>query len=342
MEPKKLTILDYYTLVHSEEEADPVEGNLLVFNNVLNLRTGIHVWEDSPKTIPEDLIYHIGDAELVLTNKVPMTREVIEACPNLEYIGVLATGYNNVDLQAAAERGIPVCNAGQYSTDSVAQLVFSYILDHYQKPALYFDLVKDGLWENSFGFTCYHPFYTSELRGKTLGIIGLGAIGKRVAEIASVFGMNVIAATRTYPENCPYQLMSVDEVFEKADIVTLHCPLTWQTKHLVNKERLAHMKEGAVLINTSRGGTVCEQDLADALNSGRLSEAYLDVLDTEPMSPDTPLKTAKNCHMTPHIAWATIEARKRLIDISAANILAWYDGKPQNVVNADLLRQFGK
>ena len=318
---KKIVFLDWATMSYQSGEFDPRQFS--VFAEQVDV---------FPSTGPEETVSHIGDADVVICNKVLITKEVLEACPQIRYIGVLATGFNNIDLEAASARGIPVCNAGSYSTDAVAQLVFSFILDHYERTALYAMDTKLGRWETAPTFS-FFPYPTGELRGKTLGIIGYGHIGKRVAEIGAVFGMQPLIATRTAPQNCPYEVTSAEEVFSRADVLTLHCPLTEQTKHLVCRENLARMKETAILINTSRGGTVCEQDLADALNHDMLAAAYLDVLDKEPMSPDTPLKHAKNCSITPHIGWTPLETRRRLLDITENNLRGWLNGSPQNVVN---------
>lgn len=283
-------------------------------------------------TKPEDTVENIGDAEAVLCNKVLITREVIDKCPNLRYIGLFATGFNNVDVEYAAEKGITVCNAGQYSTSAVAQQTFAYILDHFSRINAYNTAVSQGEWERSEIFS-YFPIITHELAGKTLSVIGFGSIGKAVAKIGEAFGMNVVVSTRTKPENCPYELTDIRTAAEKADVLTLHCPLTPQTKGIINSELLASMKPSAVLVNTSRGGAVVESDLAQALNSGTIAAAYLDVLDKEPMSADTPLKNAKNCVITPHTAWAALETRERLLGIVCDNLKAWLSGKPQNKVN---------
>lgn len=321
MKAEHIVFLDFDTMSYQKDELTPKAfSHLAKTVDIYGL------------TKPEQTIERIGDADVVICNKVLLTREVIEACKNLKYIGILATGFNNVDLDAARERNIPVCNAGSYSTDAVAQLVFAYVLDHYEKVALYGSSVRLGEWESSRTFS-YFPYPTGELRGKTMSIIGYGNIGRRVAEIADVFGMMVQVATRTKPEHCKYPLVSVEDAFAKADVLTLHCPLTEQTKHLVNAERLALMQKRAILINTSRGGTVDEAALAAALNAGKIAGAYLDVLDTEPMSGDTPLKTAKNCLITPHIGWTPHDTRKRLLDITEDNLRAWLSGNPQNVVN---------
>lgn len=285
-----------------------------------------------PLTRPAETIARIGDAELVICNKVPITAEVMAACPNLRYIGLTATGFNNVDLSAADARGITVCNAGSYSTDAVAQLVFAYILDHFTQVARYAADVRHGKWEQSRTFS-YFPYPTGELRGKTLAIIGYGSIGKAVAKRGDAFGMQVIISTRTMPADCPYQVVPTEAAFEQADILTLHCPLNEGTRGLVNRANLARMKPTAILINTSRGGVVIEEDLANALNRNALAAAYLDVLEAEPMRGDTPLKSAQHCIITPHIAWTPLETRERLAEIVAENLRAYLNGAPVHVVN---------
>lgn len=283
-------------------------------------------------TKPEDAAENIGDAEAVLCNKVPITRAVIDRCPQLRYIGLFATGYNNIDVNYAAEKKITVCNAGQYSTSAVAQQVFAYILDHYNRVNEYNSAVLRGEWERSEVFS-YFPVPTRELAGKNLSIVGFGSIGRAAAKIGEAFGMNIIVSTRTLPQDCKYELTDIQTAAEKADILTFHCPLTDRTKGLVNKELLSVMKPSAVLVNTARGGIVIEKDLAEALNSGKIAAAYLDVLDKEPMSPGTPLKGAKNCIITPHTAWAALETRERLLTIVCDNLRAWLAGKPQNKIN---------
>ena len=283
-------------------------------------------------TPPQLVAERIGDAEAVLCNKALITADVIEKCPSLKYIGLFATGYNNIDVEKASEKGITICNAGSYSTDAVAQLVFSYILAFYNKTAEYDRAVKNDEWIKSETFS-YFPYPLYELSGKTLAIIGYGSIGKKVAEIGHAFGMNIVISTRTVPENCPYEITDTDTAFEKADILTVHCPLTEKTKGLVNLERLKKMKKTALLINTSRGGTVIEKDLADALDNDIIAGAALDVLEKEPMSENTPLRYAKNCIITPHIAWASYETRKRLVKIAADNLKAFINGCPENKIN---------
>ncbi len=285
-----------------------------------------------PLTKPEETAANIGDADIVLCNKVLITKEVMDACPNIKYVGLFATGFNNVDIDYAAKKGITVCNAGQYSTNAVAQQTFAYILDRFSRVRDYDTAVKNGEWERSPAFS-YFPVPTSELAGKTLAIVGYGSIGRKVAEIGSAFGMNIVISTRTQPKDCPYEVTDLLTAAEKADVITFHCPLTEQTAGIINEEFLSHMKPSAMLINTSRGGVVNEADLAAALSSGKIAAAYLDVLVKEPMSPDTPLKGAKNCVITPHTAWAPLETRQRLVDIVCENIRAWQSGKPQNKVN---------
>lgn len=321
MRAKRIAILDWDTMAYNKDEVNARRFAALAEN--------VDVY---PSTRPEETAAHIGNADVVICNKVLITREVMEACPDIKYIGILATGFNNVDIEAASERGIPVCNAGSYSTDAVTQLVFAYIFDHFQRVALYSMDVRLGKWETAPAFS-YFPYPTGELRGKTIGIIGYGHIGKNVAKIAEAFGMQVLIATRTQPENCPYPVVTAEEVFRRADVLTLHCPLTEQTKGLINKKSLALMKETAILINTSRGGTVVEEDLASALNHDMLAAAYLDVLEKEPMSAETPLKGAKNCVITPHIGWTPLETRKRLLDITEDNLRGFLSGNPQHVVN---------
>ena len=321
MRADRIVILDWDTMAFHRDELNA--------RRFASLAAHVDIY---PQTKPEETAEHIGDADVVICNKVLITKEVLDACPNVKYIGILATGYNNVDTAAAAARGIPVCNAGSYSTDAVAQLVFAYIFDYFQRVALYAMEVRLGGWEKSPTFS-YFPYPTGELRGKTLGIIGYGNIGRQVAKIADALGMSVLIATRTLPENCPYPVVTAEEVFRRADVLTLHCPLTEQTEGLICKRSLALMKESAILINTSRGGTVVEQDLADALNHDMLAAAYLDVLRTEPMNADTPLKNAKNCTITPHIGWTPLDTRKRLLDITEDNLRGWLGGNPQHVVN---------
>lgn len=315
----KIAVLDWSTMtINNDISSTPLTkyGELKIYQS----------------TLPEQTAEHIGKAEIVLCNKVLITKEVIDKCPDIRYIGLFATGFNNVDIEYAKSKDITVCNAGQYSTDAVAQQVFAYILDYSNRICDYDNAVKNGEWEKSPCFS-YFPIPTSELKGKTLSIIGYGSIGKRIAEIGNAFGMNIIISTRTIPENCPYEVTNIETAVKKADFLTFHCPLTNKTKGIVNSMLIDSMKSTAVLINTSRGAVVNEKDLADALNNRKIAYAYLDVLEKEPMSPDTPLKSAVNCKITPHTAWASYETRERLFNIVCDNIEKWQNGTPQNKVN---------
>lgn len=314
---KKTVILDWATV--SNNDISPGE----VYSQ------GENIFFDL--TPPELTRERINDSSIVLCNKVLITEEIMKSCRNLKYIGLFATGCNNVDLKAAAKYGITVCNAGGYSTNAVAQHVFALILEHYSKVSLYNKAVSEGEWIRSPFFSMFsYPMY--ELAGKTLAIVGYGTIGKAVAKIASAFEMNVIISTRTQPENCPYKTVSIDEAFKQADIITFHCPLTEQTRGLISAERLKLMKPEAFLVNTSRGPVADEKALADALNSNIIAGAGVDVLETEPMLPDSPLYRCPNCIITPHVAWAPLETRKRLIGIVNNNLKAFLNGTPQNVV----------
>ena len=275
----------------------------------------------------------IGDADAVICNKCLITQEVFDKCPNLKYIGLFATGYNNVDLAAASRRGAVVCNVPAYSTNAVAQHTFALILDYYNKVAEYKKTVADGDWVN---YKLFSYFYipTTEIAGLTLGIIGYGDIGRKTAEIARAFGMNVVTYTRS-PQKVTdgTRVCTLEELLSISDAVSLHCPLTPENGKMINAETLALMKPNALLVNTARGGLVDEQALADALNGGRLGGARLDTLTYEPMREDCPLRGAKNCAITPHIAWAPIETRVRLLEKVAENLKAWINGEPINVVN---------
>ncbi len=275
----------------------------------------------------------IGDADAVICNKCLITQEVFDKCPNLKYVGLFATGYNNVDLAAASRRGAVVCNVPAYSTNAVAQHTFALILDYYNKVAEYKKTVADGDWVN---YKLFSYFYipTTEIAGLTLGIIGYGDIGRKTAEIARAFGMNVVTYTRS-PQKVTdgTRVCTLEELLSISDAVSLHCPLTPENGKMINTETLALMKPNALLVNTARGGIIDEQALAEALNNGRLGGARLDTLTYEPMREDCPLRGAKNCAITPHIAWAPIETRVRLLEKVAENLKAWINGKPINVVN---------
>lgn len=284
-------------------------------------------------TSNEKVAEAIGDADAVICNKCLITQEVFDKCPNLKYVGLFATGYNNVDLAAASRRGAVVCNVPAYSTNAVAQHTFALILDYYNKVAEYKKTVADGDWVN---YKLFSYFYipTTEIAGLTLGIIGYGDIGRKTAEIARAFGMNVVTYTRS-PQKVTdgTRVCTLEELLSISDAVSLHCPLTPENGKMINTETLALMKPNALLVNTARGGLIDEQALAEALNEGRLGGARLDTLTYEPMREDCPLRGAKNCAITPHIAWAPIETRVRLLEKVAENLKAWINGKPINVVN---------
>lgn len=286
------------------------------------------------RTAPEEKLERVKDAEIILTNKVPFNASDFDQLPSLKYIGVLATGYNIIDTEAAKAHGVVVTNIPAYSTNSVAQMVFAHLLNITNSVQHYTDEARAGVWSKNPDFS-YQNTLLVELHRKKIGIVGLGNIGKAVARIAIGFGMEVFAYTTKSHFQLPPEIhkMDLDDLFGECDIVTLHCPLTPKTKNLVNAERLKTMKSTAILINTSRGPVVNEQDLADALNNGTIYAAGVDVLSEEPAATNNPLLTARNCFITPHIAWATKEARIRLMEITIENIKAFLDGQPVNVVN---------
>lgn len=295
---------------------------------------GLAPCEIHPRTDPRDMLARAAGAELVLTNKVVLDRAAIAALPKLRYIGVLATGYNVVDVAAARERGIVVTNVPEYSTRSVAQMVFALLLELCHHAGAHSGAVRAGRWTSSPDFA-FWDFPLVELDGRTLGIVGLGRIGRAVAALGQAFGMKVLAYQHR-PKDVPAGVAvtsSLDALFRESDVVTLHCPLTAETKGLVNAARLALMKRTAFLINTGRGPLVEEQDLADALNAGRIAGAGLDVLSQEPPPASNPLLQAKNCLVTPHIAWATHAARSRLMTTVVENVRAFLAGAPRNVVS---------
>lgn len=285
------------------------------------------------RTAPGEVIDRIGDAEIVFTNKTPITQKILEACPSVRFIGVLATGYNVVNTKAAKDKGIPVCNIPTYGTDAVAQYAFALILELCHHVGEHNRSVKQGDWAACPDF-CYSNYPLIELAGKTLGIIGYGRIGRRTAQIARAFGMKVVAFDE-YPgeNNEEVALVSLDELFGCSDVISLHCPLFPSTEGMICKENLNKMKDGVLLINTSRGPLVKEEDLAQALHSGKVAGAAVDVVSTEPISPDNVLLREENCLITPHIAWAPKESRQRLMDIAVRNLGAFLDGDPENVVN---------
>lgn len=287
-----------------------------------------------PRTAPEEVLKHVGDAEIALTNKTVFDANIIAQLKNTKYIGVLATGYNVVDTKAARERGIVVTNIPAYSTDSVAQMVFAHLLNVSNHVEHYAEETRNGVWSRCPDF-CYWNKPLFELAGKTLGIVGLGNIGMKVAQIAQAFGMNVLAYTSKTPDQLPKGIRktTLDGLFGASDVVSLHCPLTDTTRELMNNTSIEKMRDGAILINTGRGPLVNEADVADALDSGKLGAYCADVLSCEPPSPSNPLVGAPHAFITPHLAWATLEARLRLMDIAVNNIKSFLEGSPTNVVN---------
>lgn len=286
------------------------------------------------RTSPAEVLERSRGAEILLTNKTVLNADTINALPDLRYIGVLATGFNIVDTEAAKARGVIITNIPAYSTDSVAQMVFAHLLNICQQVQHHSEEVRKGRWSNNPDF-CFWDTPLIELRGKKMGIVGLGHTGSRTARIAIAFGMEVYAYTSKSSFQLPHEIkkMKLDELFSECDVISLHCPLTPDTREMVNASRLSLMKSTAILINTGRGPLVNEQDLADALNEGRIYAAGLDVLNQEPPHADNPLLTARNCYITPHIAWASTAARERLMQIAVENVKAYIEGKTMNVVN---------
>lgn len=283
----------------------------------------------NPNISYDELLQTVHEYDMILCNKTIIDKTVIEKAKKLKYIGLFATGYNNIDIACAKEHNITVCNAGSYSTSAVAQQVFAYILNHYNSINQYNDFVQNGGWQCSptFSVLC---FPTDELKDKTIGIIGYGSIGQRVAEIALAFEMKVLVYTRTPRNDNRVKFVSLDELLKQSDIITPHCPLNEQSREMFNKNTFSKFKDGAFFINTARGGVVNEVDLADALKSGKLSGAAIDVLTEEPMSKNCVLKGAPNLIITPHTAWAPLETRKRLLGIVEENIIAFLNGNPKN------------
>lgn len=286
------------------------------------------------RTPAEEVIARSQEADIVLTNKVVLTADIISKLPHLKYIGVLATGYNVVDTEAARLKGIVVTNIPSYSSDSVAQLTFAHILNISNRVAHYAQLNRQGAWSSNKDF-CYWDTPLFELAGKTLGIVGLGSIGMKVANIGRQLGMDIFAMTSKNSSDLPQgiQKTTLDGLLAVSDVLTLHCPLTPQTRHLINQETLSRMKQGAILINTGRGPLVDEAAVAQALQSGHLMAYGADVMSQEPPAADNPLLACPNAYLTPHIAWATYEARVRLMQIATDNVKAFIAGSPVNVVN---------
>lgn len=275
-------------------------------------------------------IERIGDADIIILNKTPITEEILAACPNIRLICIMATGYNVVDCAAAAKRGIPVCNVPGYGTNAVAQFTFALLLELCNHVGLHNESVHKGEWTACPDF-CYWKTPQMELCGKTFGIIGYGTIGRAVGRIAEAMGMRVLAYSRTHHEGTEY--VSLEELLAQSDIVSLHAPLFPETFRLINAETISQMKDGAILLNTARGPLIDEAAVADALRTGKLRGAAVDVVDSEPIPDGSPLLSAPNCIITPHMAWAPLEARQRIMDITAASIRAFLNGRKENVVN---------
>lgn len=324
MNQKKIVITDTDTLgdIHSGKDV------------TLNAFSEMGEVTSYPGTTVEEIPERIADADIILCNKTPLTKENLKYATHVKYIGLFATGYNNVDLKYCREHGITVCNAGHYSTDAVAQHTFALILHHFSQVSSYDSFIREDGWIHASTFSpIVYPM--QELAGKTIGIIGYGSIGQATARIAKAFSMKVLANVRTPKEDSPYvdAFVSRDELLANADIVTIHCPLNADSADMCNTQFFAKCKKGAFFVNTSRGGVVVEKDLRDAVLSGQLSGAGVDVLRHEPMREDCPLRGIKEITITPHIAWSPTETRQRAIDIAADNLKKFLVGKPQNVVS---------
>jgi glycerate dehydrogenase len=316
----KIVILDGYTENPGDLSWDGFEklGELTVYD----------------RTPHEKIIERIGRAEVVIVNKTPIDKATLEACPNVQYIGVLATGYNVVDVHAAKEKGIVVCNIPTYGTDAVAQFAIALLLEVCHHVAHHSQAVHEGRWENNADW-CFWDYPLIELAGKTMGVIGFGRIGQGTGRIAKALGMKVVAYDEHKNDSGTMiaEYVSLDELFAQSDVISLHCPLFPSTEGMINKENIAKMKDGVIIINNSRGPLIHEADLAEALNSGKVYAAGLDVVSTEPIQGNNPLLKAKNCIITPHISWAPKESRKRLMDIAVNNLAAFIEGNPINMVN---------
>ena len=292
------------------------------------------VYDRTSLTDMQEVIDRIGDAEAVITNKTPLPREVFDACRNIRYVGVLATGYNVVDVETAKERGIPVCNIPTYGTAAVGQFAIALLLEICHHIGHHDKAVHEGRWENNPDW-CFWDYPLIELADKTMGIVGFGRIGQATGRIAKALGMKVIANDE-YPNDSGREIaeyVTRDELFARSDVIALHCPLFPSTEGMINRESIAKMKDGVIILNNSRGPLIVEQDLADALNTGKVYAAGLDVVSTEPIKGNNPLLKAKNCIITPHISWAPKESRSRLMNIAVDNLKAFTDGSPVNVVN---------
>ncbi|MCD8266076.1 MAG: D-2-hydroxyacid dehydrogenase [Prevotellaceae bacterium] len=333
----RIVVLDGYTVSHGDISWDGWTNSAGRTYNERTTSVQLTYYERTPDELVAE---RLRGVEICITNKVRLTRETLSRLPRLRYIGVLATGYDVVDVEAAGERGIVVTNVPAYSTMSVAQMVFAHLLNVSDRVAMHADSVRQGGWEKAEDF-CYSLCTLQELDGLTFGIVGLGSIGRAVSRVAQALGMRVLACSSKEEsllrETGIEKAASVDDLFRRADVISLHCPLTASTRHLVDAERLKLVKPTAILINTARGGLVDGDALAQALQEGRLRAACLDVLEEEPPRHDNPLIKAKNCHITPHIAWATQEARRRLMAEALENVRAFLRGERRNCVNEDKL-----
>ncbi len=316
----KIVVLDGYTENPGDLSWEGFEklGSLVVYD----------------RTKTEEVVDRIGDAEIVITNKTPITKETLQASANIKYIGVLATGYNVVDVDAAKEKNIPVCNIPTYGTTAVAQMTMAMLLEVCHHVGAHADAVKSGEWSNCPDF-CFWNYPLMELKGKVFGSIGFGRIGQESAKLAKAFGMEILAfdtyQTEQGKEIATY--VDLETLLANADVISLHCPLFPSTEGIINKTTINQMKDGVIIINTSRGPLVVEEDLADGLNNGKIAYAALDVVATEPIKEDNCLLKCNNCIITPHIAWAPKESRQRLMDIAVDNLVKFIDGEPQNIVN---------
>ena len=319
----KIVVLDGYT----ENPGDLSWAELESLGEVT-------VYDRTSLADEKEAIERIGKAEIVITNKTPITKKVIDACGDMKYIAVLATGYNVVDYLYAKEKGIAVSNVPSYGTASVAQFAIAMLLEICHHPAHHSRTVYEGRWENCKDW-CYWDYPLIELWGKTMGIIGFGRIGQQVGRIAKAMGMNILAYDQTVSEEGKAigQYVTLDTLFAQADVISLHCPLFPETEGMINKDTIGKMKDGVILLNNSRGALVAEQDLADALNSGKVYAAGLDVVSTEPIKGDNPLLKAQNCIITPHISWAPKESRQRIMDCTVENVKGYLAGNPVHVVN---------
>ena len=286
------------------------------------------------RTPADEIVSRISDAEIVITNKTPITRATMDACPNMRYIAVLATGYNVIDVNAAKEKGIPVSNVPTYGTAAVGQFAIAMLLEICHHVAHHSQSVYDGKW-NACPDWCYWDYPLIELDGKTMGIIGFGRIGQTTGRIAKAMGMHILAYDTFQSESGKAigEYVDLDTLLASSDVIALHCPLFPESEGIINKDTIAKMKDGVILLNNSRGPLIVEQDVADALNSGKIFAAGLDVVSTEPIRNDNPLLKAKNCLITPHISWAPKESRQRIMDCTVSNVAAFQSGTPVNVVN---------